>query len=163
VSKLYYSIFCLGLISLLTACGGDDEEPVMVATHHRYNGIGFDNQCAPQIAHEWNRLIASRCNDVCGRREARACIRGAEEFRHRFPRVMCNIAVADTEFRPDGWNNQQAYFTINDFVINSIFQQHGWASTGPNVKVGPGPRCRRNDWRDEDGIPGNGPGFPGGH
>jgi len=145
VSKLNLFV-SLGLISLLSGCGdGKKDEPV-VATYG-YSGNGFSNQCSPKVAQDWNKLIASRCNNVQGPQMARACTNGAERFRYRYPRISCNIAVADTSWGPGNWR-QQAFFEINDFVINSIFQQHGWVSTGPNRPLQPGQDG------DQHGFPG---------
>lgn len=126
-------LFVSALAALFVGCGTNNkDEPVVGQVYGQHGGIGFGNQCSPRVAKDWNRLIASRCNylerrgDRRDEAEARACVHGAEMFRHRYPSISCNIAVADAEWGPGPDWRQQRYFEINDFILNDIFQKHGW-------------------------------------
>lgn len=150
-------IFCLGLLSLaLVACGsGNDDNEVDYNGYNTgyYGGPGLAT-CPGQVANDWNRLIASRCNNVqsiVGPR-AKACAWGAKEFQSRYPGINCNIAIAKLQWCPgDNWRAQPT-FNINDGVIQSIYTKFGGAA-GPT-------------WPTDGGYNGGyngGPGYPGGH
>lgn|GEM_PF-4918266 len=139
----------LGLITLLTACGGSKEEPNV--NTYGYNGRGrgpgpgFANQCQPRVAMSWNQNIAANCNNVNGQQMAAACASGTLEFRRHAGRALpCNIAVADAQWGGGQWQPPQTnFFEINEFVLNDLMFKHGWAIGRPN---------------NGGGFPGNGPG-----
>ncbi len=157
MSKISYAVLSLGLVTLLTACGGGSKDDPNVNTYG-YNGRGrgpgpgFANQCAPRVAMSWNQNIAAHCNNVNGQQMAAACAAGTLEFRQNAGRALpCNIAVADTQFGDGQWNQPNAgFFEINQFVLDNLMFQHGWAIGRPNGPGNPGP--------GGPGGPGHGPG-----
>lgn len=152
-----YLFISLGLITLLTACGGGNKEETD-ANIYGYNGNrgGFANQCSPRVAILWNENIATKCNNVNGQQMAATCAAGAENFRRsiRGRALPCNISIADAQWGNGQWNQPNAgYFEINEFVLEDIMCRHGWAIGRPNRGQCPG----------QGGFPGNGPGPGPGH
>ncbi len=138
-------VLSLGLV----ACGSNNDEPNYQQNGYYVGGGPGLATCPPRVAQDWNRFIASRCNNVHNivGQQARACVWGTKQFQSRYPGINCNIEVAELQWCPgDNWRQQQ-YFNINDGVIRSIYTRFGGAAT-PVVPVNGG------------GFPGHGgPGF----
>jgi hypothetical protein len=162
VSKHFW-ILSVGIVTLLTACGGSNKEDPNVGVYG-YNGrpgIGFANQCSPRIAMLWNQNIASQCNNVNGPQMASSCASGVMNFRQatRSRALPCNIAVADAQWGNGQWNQPNSgYFEINEFVLDDLICKHGWAIGLPNrgqcLNQGPGFPSQPG----RPGHPGHGPG-----
>ena len=139
----------LGLISVLTACGGGDRDSDV----NTYGLNGGANQCPGRVAMSWNQNIASKCNQAMSglQMAAAACAMGAQEFaRHAGRALPCKIAVENAQWGQWGsgqWPQPNAgYFEINRFILDDIMCKHGWAIRHPN----------------RGQCPGMGDGFPGG-
>ncbi|MGZ3703443.1 MAG: hypothetical protein ACXWSD_16875 [Bdellovibrionota bacterium] len=124
----------LFLTSLLAACGNGNNDQPVVGTY-AYNGVSYGGQCSPQVALDWNRLVASRCNNGFQGPGNHECSSGVEEFIARDQGALqgpgCALVTAQTQWCPgENWRSQQT-FQVNMPILQSILTQNGGPSSFP--------------------------------
>jgi hypothetical protein len=128
-----YSVFkifsVLFLATILTACGNGNNDQQVAGTYGYTQNGAANGTCPPQVASDWNQLVAGRCNAAYN--EGNQCARGLEEFVVRNQQFVqgagCSISTAQVHWCPGANWRQQNTFQVNQQTLQTMLTAAGGA------------------------------------